>query len=274
MHYLAEGAGEPVVMVHGNPTWSFYFRELIAALRGTHRCIVPDHVGCGLSDKPGDDCYHYTLTNRVADLEALLDHEQVAGATFLMHDWGGMIALAAALRRPERVKRLVILNTAGFLLPPGKRLPWQLKLLRPRNALSEFLVRGMNLFCRSAVRTAAVKGLEPAVAAGLLAPYDSWANRIAVARFVQDIPLGPGDESFELCRWVDENLCILRDRPALVCWGRKDFVFDDDFLAEWRRRLPHADFHAWDDAGHYVLEDARDRVVKLVQDFLHRDAPR
>jgi haloalkane dehalogenase len=118
---------------------------------------------------------------------------------------------------------------------------------------------------------ATARGLEPAVKAGLVAPYDSWANRIAIARFVQDIPLAAGHPSFELCRWVDENLQVLRDRPTLVCWGRQDFVFDDDFLAEWRRRFPKAEFHAWEDAGHYVLEDARERIVKLVQDFLARD---
>jgi len=121
MHYLDEGEGPPVVMVHGNPTWSFYYRQLVLALRDGHRCIVPDHVGMGLSDKPGDDRYAYTLAQRVDDLEALLEHLGVdRDVTLVVHDWGGMIGMAWAARHPERVARLVILNTAAFPLPSDK----------------------------------------------------------------------------------------------------------------------------------------------------------
>jgi haloalkane dehalogenase len=271
MHYLDEGAGPPVVMVHGNPTWSFYYRELIKALRGEYRCIVPDHIGCGLSDKPGDDRYAYTLASRVEDLEALLDHLKIeSGATFIVHDWGGMIGLAAALRRPERVARLVILNTAAFLLPPGKKFPWRLRILHGRNRWTELAVRGLNLFSWPATWMATAKGLPRVVKAGLMAPYDSWANRIAVLRFVQDIPTRERHQGYALSKWVDDNLHKLSDRPMLICWGRRDFVFDDTFLAEWRRRFPEAEVHAFDDAGHYVLEDAAERVISLVSAFLER----
>ncbi len=101
LHYLDEGRGEPVVMVHGNPTWSFYYRELVKALRDDYRVVVPDHVGCGLSDKPDDDRYDYTLDRRVADLEALLDHLGLTSdLTLVLHDWGGMIGMAYASRHP------------------------------------------------------------------------------------------------------------------------------------------------------------------------------
>ncbi len=117
-HYLDEGQGEPVVMVHGNPSWSFYYRHLVEALRDNHRCIVPDHIGCGLSDKPDDARYEYTLSRRAADLEALLDHLGIEGPlTLVMHDWGGMIGMTYATRHPERIARLVVLNTAAFHLP-------------------------------------------------------------------------------------------------------------------------------------------------------------
>ncbi len=270
-HYLDEGTGEPIVMVHGNPTWSLYFRELIQALRPTHRCIVPDHVGCGLSDKPGDDRYEYTLSSRVRDLEQLLDHLDLDhGLTFVVHDWGGMIGMACALRRPERVARLVVLNTAAFLLPPGKRLPWRLWVLRGRNPITALLVRGLNLFALGAARRSPTKGLSRPIRQALVAPYDSWRNRIATLRFVQDIPLGPGDRAYELARWVDDNLHRLARLPTLVCWGEQDFVFDRFFLDEWRRRFPDAEVHAFPDAGHYVLEDAADRIPALVRDFLRR----
>lgn len=268
-HYLDEGEGEPVVMVHGNPTWSFYFRELVMGLRGSHRCVVPDHIGCGLSDKPGDDRYAYVLERRVDDLEALLDHLGLdRGVTFVLHDWGGMIGMACALRRPERVARLVVMNTAAFLMPMGKSLPWRLWALHGRNPLASLLVQGLNLFSWGATFMATAKGLPREVRQGLTAPYDSWGNRIATLRFVQDIPLRPGDGSYDLAKWVDGNLHLLKVLPTLICWGERDFVFDSHFLNEWRRRFPAAEVHTFADAGHYVLEDAGEEIVPLVRGFL------
>src|SRR5205823_3246531 len=111
----------PVVMLHGNPTWSFYYRNLVLSLRDSYRTIVPDHIGCGLSDKPDDSRYRYTLESRVTDLEALLEHLGVTcDITLVVHDWGGMIGLAYAVRHPERIRRLVILNTGAFHLPRTK----------------------------------------------------------------------------------------------------------------------------------------------------------
>jgi haloalkane dehalogenase len=270
-HYLDEGDGQPVVMVHGNPTWSFYFRELVKGLRDSYRCVVPDHIGCGLSDKPGDDRYAYVLERRVDDLEALLDHLGLdRGVTLVMHDWGGMIGMACALRRPERIARFVMLNTAAFLMPTGKSLPWRLWALHGRNPLASLLARGFNLFAWGATLMATAKGLPRAVRAGLIAPYDSWANRIATLRFVQDIPLRPGDRSYALAKWVDDNLLLFKEVPMLICWGERDFVFDSHFLNEWRRRFPKAEVHSFADAGHYVLEDAREEIVALVRGFLAR----
>jgi haloalkane dehalogenase len=269
-HYLDEGRGDPVVMLHGNPTWSFYYRDLVTALSATCRVVVPDHVGCGRSDKPDDSHYAYTLRRRVDDLERLLEHLSLRdGLTLVLHDWGGMIGMTYAHRYPERVRRMVVLNTAVFHLPPGKRLPWQLRLCRNR-VLGPLLVRGLNLFCRGAARACCRRPLPPEVRAAYLAPYDSWGHRVAVLRFVQDIPLHPGDSGYDLVSEVDAGLDRFRGLPMLICWGERDFVFDRDFLGEWRRRFPEAEVHAFPDAGHYVLEDARDAILPLVQDFLRR----
>jgi haloalkane dehalogenase len=269
-HYLDEGSGEPVVMLHGNPTWSFYYRELVRALRGEYRTVVPDHIGCGLSDKPDDRRYDYTLNQRALDLEALLDHLELRdNLTLVLHDWGGMIGMAFAHRHPERVKRLMVLNTAAFRMPAGKRLPRSLWLFR-NTPLGALLVRGLNAFSRGAARYCARRPLTGAVRAGYLAPYDSWRNRIAVLRFVQDIPLRPGDRSYALVREVEEGLTRFRGVPMLLCWGERDFVFDLDFLAEWQRRFPDAEVHRFPDAGHYVLEDAAAEIAPLVRDFLKR----
>jgi haloalkane dehalogenase len=269
-HYLDEGRGEPVVMLHGNPTWSFFYRHLAAGLCDAWRVVVPDHIGCGLSDKPDDRRYPYTLRRRVDDLEALLGHlGLVEDLTLVLHDWGGMIGLAYASRHPERVRRLVVLNTAAFRLPAGKRLPWSLWLCR-NTPLGPLLVRGLGAFSRGAVRLCCRRPLPPAVRAGYLAPYDSWANRIAVLRFVQDIPLGPGDPAFEIVTEVEKGLSRFAALPVLICWGLRDFVFDTDFLREWQRHFPRAEVHAFAEAGHYVLEDAGEEILPLVRDFLRR----
>jgi haloalkane dehalogenase len=162
------------------------------------------------------------------------------------------------------------MNTAAFHLPPGKRLPWQLWLCR-NTPLGPLLVRGFNAFCRGAARVGCTRSPMPeAVRAGYLAPYDSWRNRIAVLRFVQDIPLQPGDRGYELVSQVQDGLARFRDVPMLICWGERDFVFDGHFLREWQRRFPGAEVHHFADAGHYVLEDARDEILPLVRDFLQR----
>ncbi len=267
-HYLDEGQGEPLVMLHGNPTWSFYYRNLVLGLRDSYRTIVPDHIGCGLSDKPDDSRYEYSLRQHVADLETLLDSLEVrANITLVLHDWGGMIGMAYAHRHPERIKRLVILNTAAFPLPKGKRLPWSLWWCRTP-LLGPLLVRGLNAFSRGAVRSCVRKPLSPAVRDGYLAPYDSWRHRIGVLRFVQDIPLTPADRGFDLVNDVANDLHHFASLPMLICWGEGDFVFDLDFLEEWRRRFPAAQVHRFPDAGHYILEDAGAEILPLIRDFL------
>lgn len=269
MHYLDEGRGQPVVMLHGNPTWSFYYRNLILALRDGYRVVAPDHIGCGLSDKPGDEQYEYTLGRRVDDLERLLDAAGVSdGVTLVLHDWGGMIGMAWAARHPERVRRLVVMNTSAFHLPPEKRFPWPLWLVR-NTPLGPILVRGLNLFCRGACRWCVTRRPMPRdVRRAYRGPYNSWKDRIAVLRFVQDIPLGPGDPSFGIVSEVEAKTELFRDTPVLVCWGMRDFVFDHHFLALWERHFPEARVHRFEDCGHYVLEDAADEIIPLVKDFL------
>jgi pimeloyl-ACP methyl ester carboxylesterase len=268
LHYLDEGEGEPVVAVHGNPTWSFYYRDLVRELRNGYRVIVPDHMGCGFSDKPGDEAYDYTLSRRIEDFGRLMEDRALDGINLVVHDWGGMIALAWAVHHADRIKRLVILNTAAFGLPKNKSFPWQLWLVR-ETPLGPFMVRGLNGFARGAThlactRTKLAKDLRDAYCA----PYDSWSNRIAILRFVQDIPLRPNDRGYGIVSDTAARLETFRNHPVLVCWGAKDFVFDDHFLAEWRRFLPDAKIHRFADCGHYILEDASDEIIPLIRRFL------
>ena len=271
-HYLDEGEGDAVIMVHGNPTWSFYYRELVKTLRDGYRTIVPDHIGCGLSDKPDDDRYAYTLERRVDDLEALVDHLGLErDLTLVLHDWGGMIGMAFAARRPEAVRRLVLLNTAAFHMPSSRAFHWQLKIARDTR-MGAFLVRRFNAFSSIASRVCVKrKSMSKAVREGYTAPYDSWDNRIATLRFVQDIPLAPGDAAYDIVTGVQEILPSFDDRPTLICWGDKDFVFDHHFLDTWKTMLPSAKVHQFPDCGHYILEDATEEITQLVRDFLDQN---
>lgn len=268
-HFLDQGSGDPVVMIHGNPTWSFYFRELIKGLAPKYRTVVPDHIGCGLSDKPHIKKYDFRLNSRVNDLETLLDHLKLKNKiTLVLHDWGGMIGMLYALRHRERIHRIVIMNTAAFFPPKNKTLPIRLRLIRKVKPFAVVAVHGLNLFALSALFMASYKGLDKDVKAGLIAPYNTWKNRTATLKFVQDIPVCPKDPSYDLVKHADENLYRLGHIPMLICWGKHDFVFDIDYLYEWQRRFPNAEVHTFSDAGHYVLEDAADRIVPLVNDFL------
>ncbi len=269
-HFIDQGKGDPVVMVHGNPTWSFFFRRIITALESRHRIIAPDHMGCGLSDKPGDAEYDFRLQSRLDDFSALMDHLDLDRVTLMVHDWGGMIAMAWAVANPHRVARLIITNTAGFFPPGRKRIPLRLWVIRNLGVLATPAVLYGNLFARGAIHMAPRKRLPAKVKQGLLAPYNCPKNRLATLRFVQDIPLVPGDPGFSIVDRVDRHLAGLASVPMLILWGRHDFVFDVDYYNEWCRRFPEAEKHRFDDAGHYLLEDVPERIIALVNDFLTR----
>lgn len=270
MSYLDEGPrdGEVVLMLHGNPSWSFYWRHLVLGLRDRYRCIVPDHVGMGLSDKPDDKHYRYTLQSRIEDLEKLLEHLGITGPiTLAVHDWGGMIGFGWALKRRGLVKRLVITNTAAFPLPKEKPLPWQLQLGRNYN-IGALLIRGFNAFAAGTIDMCVSSKVSPEVRAAYVAPYNSWKNRISTLRFVQDIPLAPKDKAWAFVDEAGRTLHEYADRPAFIGWGLQDFVFDKHFLDGFTRALPKAEVMAFDDAHHYVLEDKHAVLVPAIRRFL------
>ncbi len=270
-HYLDVGAGEPALMVHGNPTWSYYYRNLVSVLSPRFRCIVPDHIGCGLSDKPTAGEYGYRLRDRVDDLTALMKSLEITEpVTLVVHDWGGMIGLAWAMENNIPIKRLVIFNTGGFPLPQSKPFPWRLWLGR-NTRFGAWLIRRHNAFVRHAANVGVKRGPLPAeVREWYVKPYEKVEDRTSVVKFVQTIPLKPGDEGYDIVKAVGESLDRYRQTPTLICWGMKDFVFDRHFLAEWERRMPHADVRRFPDCGHYILEDGAAEILPLVSQFMDR----
>lgn len=264
LHYLDEGNGWPVVLLHGNPTWSFYFRRAVLALRSSFRCIVPDHIGCGLSDHPTPADYPYTLQRRIDDLDALLQYVVPSGPVALVvHDWGGAIGLGWAARYPQRLAALAAMNTAAFPKPPNYRLPLGLWLAR-RIPLGTWLIRRTDWFCRLAARWCVVRRpLPPDVRRLYLWPYRHAALRWAVSQFVRAIPLRSEDPGYDILEQTASAFRHWQRVPALLLWGLADFVFDCNFLEAWRRLLPQAQVRTWSDAGHYLLEDAPEATEVL-----------
>ncbi len=264
LHYVDEGAGAPMLLVHGNPTWSFYWREMVKQFSTSMRVVAPDHIGCGLSDKPQD--WSYRLADHIANLEHLVLSLDLHDITLGVHDWGGAIGMGVAVRHPERFRRFVVFNTAAFRAPT---IPLRIAACRIPG-VGAFAVRGLNGFAGAATVMATEHGLKGAIKQGYLAPYDSWANRVAVHRFVQDIPMQAGHPSWDTLAAIEAGLPSLVGKPMTLIWGERDWCFTPAFRAEWQRRFPAAEVHPLADAGHYVVEDASDRVVGLVRDFLAR----
>jgi pimeloyl-ACP methyl ester carboxylesterase len=271
MHYVDEGAGRPIVMLHGNPTWSFYYRELVKGLRDVCRVIVPDHIGCGLSEKPQD--YPYTLATHIENLDRLLSHVSPGEVTLALHDWGGAIGMGWAMRHPDLVRKLIVFNTAAFFF---HRAPWRIRVCG-WPLIGEVVVRGFNGFALGALRMAVARPerLAREIRDGYLFPYSTWESRVAHLAFVRDIPHRPGAPSFGVLKRIEQALPQFQDRPTLICWGSQDFCFDAHALAGWTSRFPRAVVHCFQDAGHYVVEEAHERIVPLIRQFLadHQHTP-
>jgi len=262
-HYVDEGEGDPIVMVHGNPTWSFYFRNLINKFSKTNRVIVPDHIGCGLSDKPQD--YKYVLKNHIANLTKHACALELNNITLVVHDWGGAIGMGFAVHNPKLIKRIVILNSGAYSM---NHIPFRISICKIP-WLGEKLVRGLNAFAGPATFMTTKKKLSKQLKKGFLLPYDNYKNRIAVARFVKDIPLGPEHPSYETLLEIEHGLWLFRETPIALIWGMKDWCFNYKFLDKWMTYYPQAEVHRLD-AGHYVIEDEPEEVIDYIEHFFKR----
>ena len=268
-HYVDEGSGPVLLMVHGNPTWSFAWRRLIKDLNRDHRVIAIDHLGCGFSSKPQDRDL-YTLDHHIRRLSALVQLLDLHDITLFAHDWGGAIGMGCAGRMAKRFRRFVLMNTGAF---HSKAIPFRIALCRIP-VLGVLSNRRFNLFARAALTMAVEKPLSSAARAGFIAPYDSWRNRIAVHEFVQDIPLKPSHRSYATLTEVEEALPQFCEHSMQLIWGMKDWCFTPkDFMKVFRRRFPHAGVLELPDAGHYVFEDAPDELLQQVRLFLGTASP-
>jgi haloalkane dehalogenase len=270
MHYIDVMPKQPrlqetLLFVHGNPTWSFHWRELIGALREPYRCVAVDHLGCGLSDKPQRT---FRLAERIEHLTRFVDALNLKRVTLVAQDWGGAIGLGTLIARRERFRRIVLFNTGAF---PPWFVPLRIAVCRTP-VLGRLAVQGGNLFSRAALRMtlARKQRLAPAVAAGYLAPYDSWNYRRAVYDFVADIPRSSRHPTWQTLAEIEARLPSLGDLPILLVWGMKDWCFTPECLDKFVAAWPRAEVHRLHHVGHWVIEDAPDEAQTMVADFLSR----
>ena len=274
IHYVDEGPreGAPVVMFHGNPTWSYLYRRFISALaEAGFRAVAYDQLGFGRSDKPRRE-HEYSIQRHVKHAGALMDELGLEGVTLVVQDWGGPIGLAWAVDHPERVRRLVLLNTWPGGVPPDYPKASRMFNLLRSPVTGDVLVKGVHLFVRLFLFRGGThpERLGENERAAYLAPHVSWEARTGVLAYPRLIPWNAKSPTREVGRHVEENLGKLAEKPVLICWPAKDRAFREKTLANWREHFPNAEVHVIDDAGHYIQEDAHEQVVPLLLDFLRR----
>ncbi len=276
MHYVDEGQGEPILMLHGNPTWSYLYRHFIRELRSDYRCLALDHLGYGYSEKPvhGD----YSMRAHILRLQSFVSKLGLRDLTLVVQDWGGIIGLGWAVRNKPLVKRLVIMNTAGFGLPSRKTLlemkpkPWGFLMLYPLKLpiVGEAFVQGANGFVKR-ILPAGIhhsERLDARVMEGYLEPYPTWASRRAHLASVRQIPLSRRHPTMRLLQESGAELDGWTV-PTQLVWGMRDPVFVPWFLEEFERRLPnHAPSVKLEDASHFLQDDRPDAIVPVIREFM------
>jgi haloalkane dehalogenase len=274
MHYVEAGAGTPLLCVHGNPTWSFFYRHLVRALSDEARVVAPDLIGFGLSEKlqrPGD----YSLEGHVQDLGALVESLDLRDLTLVVHGWGGPVGLGVAVRFPERVRALVVMNSFAFV-PSGNgdglRVPRLARLARVP-VLGEELVQGLGMLHRVGLPGGLARG-DPRRAQVLRAyrvVQASWEERAGALAFPRLLPPDAPQEVMRLLEAEDRYLRGFHG-PSLLLWGSRDRAFGPSLIEAWRARLPQAQVVEIPDAGHLLLEDAHEEVTAHIRAFLRANA--
>ena len=267
MHFVDEGRGEPIVLVHGDPTWGYLYRTFIPILSQHRRCIVPDHMGMGKSGIPRNP-YPYRLRHHVANLEALLLHLDLHQMTLVLHDLGGPVGLGFATRHPDRIKRLVLMNTWAFAPCPGGPLPRLLELIRSERG--ERFVLEKNGYLEPALvgTTHRPENLTKTVLDAYRAPFPTPESRLALLCWSRDIPVHETDPSYLEMKRIEEALVRFIGTPILLVWGMRDPVLPESVLRTWQRIYPQATAAEIEDASHFLQEDAPQRIMLCIAEFL------
>lgn len=261
MHFLDEGEGEAVVMLHGSLTWSFLYRDFIKALAPGYRCIVPDHLGFGLSDKPLQAAYR--PADHALRLRQLIEHLQLENFSLIVHDFGGPIGLSCALERPEAIRSLVVLNTWLWSLR-GESVA-HIAGLMSRGKPGKFIFQNLNFELQVLFRQVWGKrsNLSKDLHQQYLKPFPDAASRLAITAFAREL-LGSSDWYKSL--WQERDR--IRDIPALLLWGMKDPIFKQKHLARWQSLFSNSKTVTFPAAGHFLQEEGEAFLLNSLQEFL------
>ncbi len=278
MHYVDEGGGDegggdPVVLLHGNPTWGFLYRDVIGPLvRSGRRVIVPDMIGFGLSEKPTRESAH-TLDGHTADLVALIRQLDLTRVTLVCHDWGGPTGLSFAMSNPGRVRALVVMSTWAWPSPPAefhtRLFPWRMMhapLVGPYLMGRHNVLAGRGVYL-SVVDRARFRRDAQSVYEAVLPDPDT---RLLTWVWPRWIPLDENARAVERFTWLERELAASK-LPAMIIWGREDEVFDAaTFAARFKALLPHAEGPHMVTGRHFLQEDSGPEIAALVAAFLDR----
>jgi pimeloyl-ACP methyl ester carboxylesterase len=265
LHYVDEGQGQPVLMLHGNPTWSYLYRRFVPPVaKAGYRALAVDHMGFGRSDRPTGHG-RYTLASHIENLVAFVRALDLREITLVMQDWGGPIGLGMAVREPDRVARLVIMNTWVAVLPDGIRLPFHQPFLQ--RGLGEMLALGANLFVEAMFAGMRPESATPLVAQAYRAPFPDYYSRVPILAFARDIPIGDHHPSAPVMLEIGEKLADLR-RPTLLVWGMRDPVLPPVILEGWKALYPDAEVLELPEARHYLQEDEPEAITARILEFL------
>jgi haloalkane dehalogenase len=256
VHYLDEGAGPPLLLLHGNPTWSFLYRDVIRGLSDRYRCIAPDHPGFGLSrPAPG---YGYTPAEHAAVLEQLVHQLELSDMTMMVQDWGGPIGFAVATRHPDRFSAFVIGNTWAWpKADPGTQLFSRLL----GGPIGGYLIQQRNVFVEKIIPGNVKRHkLAPEVMNAYRGPFPTPDTRRPMHVFPREIL-----RSRPFLAEIERGLAKLRDRPALLVWPTKDIAFREPERKRWEQIFPNHRTVILEGAGHYIQEDAPEEIVSAIR---------
>lgn len=260
VHYVDEGEGPTLLLLHGNPTWSFLYRDLVAGLQDRFRCVALDYPGFGLSEAP--DGYGFTIREHVEVVESFVEALDLTDVTLMVQDWGGPIGFAVATRHPERFSRFVVGNTWAWPVLSDLPKRWFSRLLGgplTGSLLSQRLNLFVNLFLRGGHRRRYLTDAEMAMYRG---PFPTVASRRPVRVMPEQI-VGATD----LLREIDDHLHVIADRPALIVWGTADPAFRDGDRARWEALFEDHRTVVLDGAGHYVQDDAPEEIIEAIRSW-------
>jgi len=264
---LMKGEGEPVVCVHGEPTWGYLYRKFISPLSESNRVVVPDHMGFGKSDTPQDK--PYTLAQHIDNLTRLLLELDLKDVTLVFQDYGGPISFGFATSHPDRVKRLVIMNTGVGVLLAGAKT-W-ISDMEEKGIYEDVLGEMASFIPRMFASTLAHGTADETMIRAYTAPFPNRASCIGAIAFPRDIPVGDDHPSAGTMRSIQKKLGLLSDKAKILIWGMQDPIFPKRMLDWWKKIYPGTETHELSEAGHFLQEDQPEKIVSIITDFLRKN---